>query len=1124
MGVDSEPMAKARLFNSVIVVFIATLFSGMPVCAGQERFYGFEHFNNEKTLTSQSIVSAAQDKNGFLWFGSEDNGAFRYDGSVFKPYKHNNSDEHSIAPGRIYAILSDSQGFVWFATVGAGVSQYNPDTDQFKTFRHNPDDEASLGSDVVRSLMEDQAGNIWLGTNKDISIYNPSSQNFSHIEVGPGALSGADIWHLFQGADKTIWIATYGDGLNEYNPHTKTFRYYRHDPNDPTSIAHDIVGGIVEDANGNIWVGGKGGLNRLNRDTGTFTRFQHEANNKYSLLDNYVWDLHLDKRGFLWVAGFGGGLGRFDLNTGKVIRHVHDAAKPHSLSSNLVFFVFEDNGGVLWAGTSNSGLNKYSLAKDRFAVYLNSPAIKNAFPLTNLVSVYETRDNLLWLAGTDPKGGIVSWDIARDLLHHYKYHENDLKGVPNGAIYAFAEDQQGYLWFTGGVTGLKRLDRNTGVIQRFQHEENNPNSLIYDGTTALMIDGEDSLWICTHDGVSKLDASRTQFTHYIAGKQCDAIMMDKPGNIWIGSASDGVYLLKKDQDNLINYRHIKGDEQSLSANYVTNIYQADNGQIWLGTLGAGINLWVPEKESFERFSEMEGLASNSVSAMVGDDLGRLWIATANGLSVFEPSTRHFINFYVEDGLLSNSFDNISDSLSMRSENGYLYFANGNGLLKIKPDSVLTQTSVPNVVITNIQKSHKEVALPTSPWALKKLSLDWKDSMVSFSFSVLDFSNPEKNEAYYKLEGFDEDWIAAGQSNRAVYTNLDGGQYVFKVKALNSHGVLTEKPVELELKVMLPWWESDFAILCYLVFFISGAWIFINLKVRAKETELVAAEKLRKELETQVNDRTEHLNQAIDDLNANKEFMVQAEKMLSMGRLVTGVAHEINTPLGVGITSSSALHEEVNTLKTKMKDNSLARHDFENTLENMFNLSTLLGQSLKNAAQLINQFKKLSIEEVSEKNQACSIIEYIESMKKTVSQEFSTQKIQWHIQCNESLVINSSPYAIYTILENLATNCVKHAYPLGQTCEINIAVKYDEENKELQIKVSDQGVGISEENQLKIFDPFFTSAREQNCTGLGLHIVYNEIIHRLQGKIQCHSVQGQGTDFSMSFPAEVLTKS
>ena len=1113
-------MAKASLFNSIYVVFLCTLLCVAPVCAGLERFYGFEHFDDDKTLTSQSIVSAAQDKNGFMWFGTEDNGVFRYDGVEFKQYKHFSNDEHSIAAGRVYSILADSRGLLWFATVGGGVSQYNPDTDQFKTFRHDPKNSQSLGHNVVRSLMEDQHGNIWLGTTIGISIFNPLLQTFSHIEVAPGALSGGDIWHLFQGRDNTIWISTYGAGLNEYNPDTKAFKYYRHDPQDKSSLAHDIVGAIIEDAKGNIWVGGKGGLNKLNRSTGSFTRFQHEAGNEHSLLDNYVWDLHLDKRGFLWVAGFGGGLARFNLESGEVIRQAYDAAQPNSLSSNLVFFVFEDSGGVLWAGTSNSGLNKYVLAKDRFSIFLNNPAIKKGFPLANLVSVYESEDGLLWLAGTDPKGGIVSWDTSSNQLHHFKYQENSVTGVPNGAIYAFAEDQQGYLWFTGGVTGLKQLNRSNGYIQSYQHDRNNHNSLIYDNATALLIDDEDALWVCTQKGVSKLDASRTQFSHYLVDKQCDAILMDNNKNIWIGTASDGVYVLKKGQDIPLNYRHVQGDHASLSGNYVTDIYQGDNHQVWLGTLGAGINLWLPNIQGFEHFNEEDGLASNSVSTIIGDELGRLWITSANGLSVLNPSTRHVTNFFVEDGLLSNAFDNISDTLSLKSQGGHLYFANGNGLLKIKPQAILTENQAPRVVITNIQKAHKNVQLPLSPWASEKLTLDWQDAMVSFSFSVLDFSNPQKNKAYYMLEGFDKEWIFAGQQNRAVYTNLDGGDYIFKVKALNSHGVWTEKPQELKLHVTLPWWESYFAILCYFIALIAGGWVLISTKIRAKEKELIAAEKLRKELETKVNDRTEHLNQAVKDLNANKEFMVQAEKMLSMGRLVTGVAHEINTPLGVGITASSALHDNVARLQNKMEDNSLARQDFIDMLDNMFNLSTLLGQSLKNAAQLINQFKKLSIEEVSEENQACSIIDSIERVKKSVSQEFSSKEIQWQIKCDKNLIINSSPYAIYTILENLTTNCVKHGYPTGQLCEINIAINHYVEDSQLKIEVSDNGVGISEDRQLKIFDPFYTSAREKNCTGLGLHIVYNEVTHRLRGKIACRSQTSQGSQFTIEFPAKL----
>ena len=1106
-----------------LTIFLITVYCVFFVAsqstAQQQRFYAFEHFEHNKTLTSQSIVSMAQDKYGFLWFGTEDAGVFRFDGLEFKQYVHDQGNPHSIVPGRVYAILADSHGFLWFATTGSGVSRYNPDTNTFQSFQHNPQNPASLGNDVVRSFIEDHEGNIWMGTSNGISIYSYSTQIFSHINVGQNALPKGDIWHLYQDQLNHIWVATYGGGLVEYDPNNKKMFYYKHDAHDKNSLAHNIVGAIIEDKDGNIWVGGKGGLNKLNRQTRNFTHFKHDPNNPRSLLENYVWDLHLDDRGFLWVAGFGGGLARFDPQTHQVIRHSHDPNQVNSLSSNLVFFVFQDRSGVLWAGTSNAGLNKYVLASDEFESYLNGKNEKDKFPITNIISLYQTKDNLIWIGGTDPKGGIAAWDFVSHKIFHYPYKGDSISSIPNGEIYDFTEDHQGYLWFTGGVTALKQLNRKTGEVTRYQHNPADNNSLLHDTATSLFVDKLDNLWVCTMDGVSKLDRTRRHFTHYLKGKQCDTVFIDSQQNLWVGTTSEGLYLFEKGDATPTNYRYDKTKIFSLSGNYVTHIYETENNEIWLGTMGSGLNLWRPTSRNFLHYDIHSGLSNNSISTILEDSLGRLWVTTSNGLTMLDRASERFTNFYVKDGLISNSFDNISDASSVKGKDGYMYFANANGVVRLRPENVKANDHSPPVVITHVQIANQAAQLASSYWHAKDIVLNWQDRMLSFSFSVLDFSNPDKNKIAYMLEGFDKQWIDSASQRRAVYTNLDGGDYTFKVKASNNHGVWSESPIEVKVRVVPPWWETLYAMMAYVFVIVFAIRWFIHIKVRKKQQELAVVSAMNKKLEYQVNERTAHLNQAIEDLNENKKFMVQAEKMLSMGRLVTGIAHEVNTPLGVSITASSAINEDIDFLNNKMQRNELSKKEFETRLVTMKEFSGLLEGSLNSAAKLINKFKKISINEVSDEKQACNLYSLIQDTKSVMINEYAGRTIDWHVHCDEDLIVSSSTYAIYTLLENLVSNAIKHGYSKQETCEIDINVNYLTDLGQLKIIVQDKGMGIENENISKIFDPFYTSARGNNCVGLGLHIVYNEVTQRLGGTIECQSQIGSGTQFIVTFPVQ-----
>ena len=213
-----------------------------------------------------------------------------------------------------------------------------------------------------------------------------------------------------------------------------------------------------------------------------------------------------------------------------------------------------------------------------------------------------------------------------------------------------------------------------------------------------------------------------------------------------------------------------------------------------------------------------------------------------------------------------------------------------------------------------------------------------------------------------------------------------------------------------------------------------------------------------------------------------------------------------------------MNEDIDFLNSKMARNELSKQEFKNRLEAMKEFSGLLGDSLDTAAKLINKFKKISIEEVNDKTQPCNVYEYIQDTMKTVEVEYPGRNVHWLVSCDKKLVINSSSYAIYTVLENLINNSIKHGYEINEECEIIIDVNYLNDAKRVKIVVEDKGKGINKVNVSRVFDPFYTSARGNNCTGLGLNIVYTEVTQRLGGTIKCLSHEGTGCQFIVEFPA------
>ncbi len=1086
------------------------------------RSFSFEHFNEKDGLTSQVVVSATQDIYGFVWFGTEDIGVFRYDGHKFEHFKHDHNDSYSISAGPVYSILADKDGSVWFAIAGGGISQYDPHTNRFSTIKHQAGSTDGLLNNYVYSLLKDNQGQLWIGTETGISVYDPSRKTFKNIKVQDGQLSGRGIWHMMQDSKGLVWIATYGNGLNVYDPKMQTFEYFRHDPTNSNSLAHDVVGAILEDQDGTIWVGGKGGLNRFDAITKHFKRYQHDENDEKSLLENYVWDMHLDKRGFIWLGGYGGGLARFYPETGQVLRHSHDTNRNRSISGNLVWFVFEDRSGVLWVGVSDGALNKYVLANDQFTSYLSNLNDKNSLPIEKPVSIYQARDGLIWIGAKHPKGGLVAWDKSNNHIKRYISDDNDPNGIPNGAIFTIAEDQESMLWFGGGPSGLSKLNPKTGKLTRFRHDPNDENSLSHDVIRKVVVDHENNIWACGLNGLSKLNTARNKFTHYFKGQRCNSVLMDSKYNLWVASELSGVHVFKAGKDKPIQVLHGERVKGGLSGNHVTVFFETSENHLWLGTEGGGIRLWQEDSETFIGFDESDGLANNSVSWIHEDNLKRLWIATSSGLSLFELEKKHFTNFYVEDGLPSNKFTRFSGNAGIKDKKGQFLLVASVGIVEFDPNKITGNQSIPTLVFNNLQVNYQSANLSQSPLITKRLEMDWQDRVVSFSYSVLEFVNPKKNYVEYKLEGFDENWINAQGKYQVTYTNLDGGDYAFKVRASNNHGVWNEQPLMLDLQVNPPWWNTLYARVMYILLVLLVIWLSVYYRTRVKEIELREQAQRSRQLEQQVKERTEHLHKAIADLNAHQELLVQAEKTIAMGRLVTGVAHEINTPLGVCITAMSALKEIVNTIKTMLHENKLSKKDFDDNFSSLIELTDLSNVNLSRAGEIVRRFKKISVDQVQETLTVFLVKEVIDNVVTSINSEFYKRSVSWDIHCSKDLKIKSYANSVYTIVDNICSNVFVHAYKSSETCHIYISVEYEQPESRLMITIKDQGLGIPDKEVPYIFDPFYTTARGDNCMGLGLHIAYIEASQRLGGSIKCHSKVNEGTTFFISFNSSLQT--
>jgi serine phosphatase RsbU (regulator of sigma subunit)/ligand-binding sensor domain-containing protein len=740
---------------------------------------------NANSLSDNSITAIYEDHLGRLWIGTRDGlNCFDRKTERFTHYRHDPANPHSLSHNNITAIREDrtnSENWLWVGTLGGGLNLFDRAAQQFFHYlpgANNPNGPTgvALSSNEVRAIHFDKAGAMWVGTSEGLNrlvlekrdgVMPPPVQitHFKNNPNDPNSLSHNLVWAIYEDRTGYLWLATFGGGLNKFDPVSGQFKRYTHDPANANSLSHNTVRPICEDPlRGTLWIGTSGGLDEFDTTTETFVHHKHDPANSNSLSNNDVWSVYEDKSGTLWAGTYGGGINKFSEAKEKFVHYKNDPTNPNSLGHNMVMSICEDRTGTLWVGTGGGGLYQYEARKQRFIRYRHDPANPHSLSNNGVAAIYEDKSGTLWI-GTGE--GLDKFDHARRRFVHYRHDPSDPTSLSAKGVSTIYEDHNGTLWIGTGIGGLNKLDRATGRFTRYQYDPANANSLSDNMVYAVYEDAAHELWIGTAGGLNKFDRVAERFSRY---------------------------------------QHDPANPHSLSNNRVFSLY-ADSSTLWIGTWGGGLDKFDKATGRFAHFTEKDGLPNGVIYGILGDPAlrdGNLWLSTNNGLSEFNPHAKAFRNYNADDGLQSNEFN---QGASFKNKNGEMFFGGINGFNRFYPEKVKNNPHAPPIVLTAFKKFDKLVKLDTSIAEIKRIKLSYRDNFFSFAFAALDYTNPEKNQYAYKLEGFDEDWIYCGTRRYASYTNLDGGTYVFRVKGANSDGVWNERGIALHVIVTPPFWKT-----------------------------------------------------------------------------------------------------------------------------------------------------------------------------------------------------------------------------------------------------------------------------------------------------------------------------
>jgi signal transduction histidine kinase/ligand-binding sensor domain-containing protein/DNA-binding response OmpR family regulator len=379
-------------------IWISITSEEMGVFCYSSRVVKMEHYTKNSSvfkLSSDIVTHVIQDNAGLIWVGT-DHGGITLLNKRHKTTSYllnDPNDSRSLSQNTISAFFKDKSNIIWIGTFKQGLNFFHENIVKFKLFKHNPDDPQTIVSNDVNCFAEDDRGNIYIGTNGGgLDYFNRTTGKFTHYRSGAGGLSKNVIVSLLFDREKKLWIGTYFGGLNCFDG--KTFRQYRHNPADPSSIADDRIWSIFEDSRNYLWIATLGGgLDRLDRKTGKFRHYT--VNEQNSVKSNFVLSITEDKNGNMWF-GTSIGLDRLD-PSGKFTHFENIIGKTNSLSNNNVNVVFVDSRNQLWAGT-REGLNLFDNQTNTFRVF----RVEDGLSSNTILTLVEDKRGTLW-AGT-PNG------------------------------------------------------------------------------------------------------------------------------------------------------------------------------------------------------------------------------------------------------------------------------------------------------------------------------------------------------------------------------------------------------------------------------------------------------------------------------------------------------------------------------------------------------------------------------------------------------------------------------------------------------------------------------------------------------------------------------------------------
>ncbi len=1068
---------------------------------------------------------------------------------MFKHLGVSNGLSHS----QVNCIYKDSRGFMWFGTV-SGLNRYDGYT--YKLFQHNEKDTTSIIDNYIATIQEDANADLWINTGAGYVIYDSRKERFRRNVILE--LSKYGIHHtagiIYIDKQKNLLCYVSGLGVYQYQNATKRLLFYKQDGKSG-NLSKGTITDIRESKTCYVFIFRTGLIECVDKRTGKVIKRDNYIPAHFGVSTNRFFAF-VDSDGDYWIYtddSYGLWLYHAKQKSWEYMTNM-STKSVYILSSNMIKDIAQDANGYVWIGTDHGGINVINKQRGQVTNLQNEAIDERSLSHNTINCIYKDNSNIVWV-GTYKKGiSYYSESIFKFEVDHMPYL-NNLKNLNNDAT-IFAEDTKGNLWIGTNGAGVICYNRSTGEHKLYQHVPGQAGSLASDVIVSLCAASDGKIWVGTFlGGLDCFDGGK--FIHYqhdsknpnsLANNNVWSIVEDRNGFIWIGTLGNGLQRLNPKTGQLVtfnNKKHIlltsefisslclgrddilyigtaigittynlrtgiferyltnKRGDQTFSNKNVNQLYEDSRGLLWVATR-EGLNIFDLKNDKITPLHKSDGLADNVITGVIEDTNKNMWVTTSNGVSNIivstNPKTGHytytFYNYDERDGLQSSEFNMRS---VLRSYKGEILMGGIRGYNIFNPEIIKYNRILPKVVFTDLQLFNNSVKVDSVydgnvilneglNWT-KEVVLKYRQNVFSVEFSSMNYVLPEKTKYAYKLEGFNSDWLMADEKvHKITYTNLAPGTYTLKVKAANSDGFWNEDAASLKIVIKPPLWRSGFAYFIYLLIIIGGLFRARFLVLRRERNRY----KLHQiELEAQ-------RNHEIDDMKL---------------RFFTNISHELRTPLTLIISPLESV--------IKVMTNEEQKQKLEMVHRNALRLLNLVNQLI--------DFRKLDVQGHQINLSNGDIVVYIKNICSSFAELSEKKNIRLTFYSSvDELRMEFDEDKMGKIMMNLLSNAFKFTNE-GERVEVHmnlLPVSEEESSERLEIRVADTGIGISDDEKEKIFERFYQVKQNDDHkfggSGIGLHMV-KEFVLLHKGTVEVHNNAGRGSIFVVTIPVNCRTE-